>query len=55
VDLASWQEGAKAALRLERAAAPWLDDDDLLEFFHREFHEHDAGDRLSDAGGRGFW
>ncbi len=55
VDLASWQEGAKAALRLERAAAPWLDDDDLLEFFHREYNEIGAGDRLSDAVGRGFW
>lgn len=55
VDLASWQRGAAEKLRLKADETPWLADDDLLQFFHEEFNQVQAGERLSDGAGKGLW
>lgn len=55
VDLATWQQAATIKLRLKADATPWLADDDLLQFFHEEFNQVQAGERLSDGAGKGLW
>lgn len=54
-NLADWQKLAQERLRLEPRSAPWLCDDDLLEFFHHEHTDFSAGQRLSDGAGKGAW
>ncbi len=53
-DLPSWQAKARELLRLDADQTPWLNDDDLLEFFHREGCSQE-GKRLSDGAGKGLW
>jgi hypothetical protein len=53
-DLASWQQGTHKTLRLTPDAAPWLNDDELFQFFHREDAQPE-GQRLSDGVGKGLW
>lgn len=55
INLSAWQEEAQAALRLKPETTPWLSDDDLLEFFHNEYNQHQHGERLSDGLGKGLW
>jgi hypothetical protein len=54
-ELAAWQEQAKKVLRLTPTDAPWLNDDDLLLFFHKEYAQQPEGVRLSDGIGKGLW
>jgi hypothetical protein len=54
-DLVAWQEQAKKVLRLVPSDAPWLNDDDLLLFFHKEYTQQPEGTRLSDGIGKGLW
>jgi len=53
-DLATWHKHAKEALRLTPDTTPWLNDDDLLEFFHNE-GKRQEGERLSGGEGKGLW
>jgi hypothetical protein len=53
-DLVTWQAQAKALLLLDAAKTPWLNDDDLLEFFYTEA-QRKAEERLSAAAGAGLW
>ena len=55
VNLTTWHEQAKAELRLTPKEAPWLNDDDLLQFFYEESKQNIAGQRLSDGQGKGLW
>lgn len=54
-DLGSWHKQALEVLRLRPKTTPWLNDDDLLQFFHEEYIQYPEGERLSDAMGTGFW
>jgi hypothetical protein len=54
-DLATWQRLAQEKLRLDPKATPWLNDDDLLEFFHNECATSLLGQQLSDGAGKGLW
>jgi hypothetical protein len=53
-DLAMWHKHAKESLRLTPDTTPWLNDDDLLEFFHNE-GKRPEGERLSSGEGKGLW
>jgi hypothetical protein len=54
-DLVTWQFWCKEILGLDPMSAPWLNDDDLLEFLHKEYHGYPEMVRLSSASGKGFW
>ena len=53
-DVATWQKEAGIKLRITQSDAPWLRDDDLLEFFNRE-SKLPAEERLSSGAGLGIW
>jgi hypothetical protein len=53
-NLSTWQQNAKDDLRLTPRMAPWLNDDELLKFFHEEA-TREEGQRLSDGAGKGLW
>jgi hypothetical protein len=53
-DLTTWQRHALEHLRLTPDAAPWLNDDELLQFFYEE-SKRPEGERLSDGAGKGIW
>jgi uncharacterized caspase-like protein len=53
-DVVAWQKEAAATLRITQSDAPWLRDDDLLEFLHHEGTLPEA-DRLSGGAGLGLW
>ena len=53
-DVASWQKEAAAKLRITQTDAPWLRDDDLLEFLNQEA-KFPQGERLSSGAGLGLW
>jgi hypothetical protein len=50
-----WLEKAKEIAQLNIESAPWLNNDDLRHFFHREFHDYAEGQRLSNGMGKGLW
>lgn len=54
-DVASWQQQAHELLRLTPQETPWLNDDELLQFFYQEVVEYPEGQRLSDGVGKGLW
>ncbi len=54
-DLNTWQEKALKVLRLTTKEAPWLDEAQILRFFHEEHKEYREGQRLSDGEGKGLW
>jgi len=53
-DLAAWLNGADSSFGLRAGEVPWLSDGNLFEFFRVE-SGFAAGQRLSDATGKGFW
>jgi hypothetical protein len=53
-NLTMWHQKAKEVLRLTPRVAPWLNDDELLQFFHEEA-TREEGQRLSDGAGKGLW
>ncbi len=54
-DLETWHKRAAAELRIKPENTPWLNDDDLLQFFYEECANYKVGQRLSDGIGRGLW
>lgn len=54
-DLTGWQQQAQELLRLTPEETPWLNDDELLQFFYEEVTEYPEGQRLSDGVGKGLW
>jgi len=53
-NMEAWQQAAKEKLRLMPDKTPWLNDDDLLQFFQKE-SDLLSGQRLSDGAGQGLW
>lgn len=53
-DRATWQQHALKDLRLTPDTTPWLNDDELLQFFYKESKQPE-GQRLSDGVGKGLW
>jgi len=54
-NLDEWQKRAKSVLRITPETNPWLNDEDLLQFFHEEHAKYLEGERLSDGIGKGLW
>lgn len=53
-DIATWHKLASDKLLLDPEKVSWLNDDDLLLFFHAE-QQLPAGERLSAGAGQGLW
>jgi hypothetical protein len=54
-DQKTWLQLASERLHLDPKATPWMNDDDLYEFFHEESTSIREGQRLSEGMGRGLW
>lgn len=54
-DLRTWQDQALQVLRLTPKDAPWLNDSQLLHYFHDEHTKYPEGKRMSDGEGKGLW
>jgi len=54
-DIPTWHQQADDVLHLTPDIAPWLNDDELLQFFHEEATQYTEGQRLSDGAGKGLW